>query len=183
MATPLPMPKLGLTMEEGTILKWLKSEGEKVEKGEIILQIQTDKVEYDVEAPDTGLLLRTFAGEGDVVPCGDNIAVIGNKGEDISEFESAGAPAASPGGAAAAPQAPAPVAPVPSAPAPQAPAPQAEDSAAVAVGATVKRSGSWLWARFPARPAAEVREQMKAAGWRWSGRRGAWYLKPAQVAA
>jgi pyruvate dehydrogenase E2 component (dihydrolipoamide acetyltransferase) len=105
------MPKLGLTMEEGTILKWLKSEGEKVEKGEIILQIQTDKVEYDVEAPNTGLLLRTFAGEGDVVPCGDNIAVIGKKGEDISEFESAGAPAA--------PQASAPVAP----PAPQAPAP------------------------------------------------------------
>ena len=50
MATPLPMPKLGLTMEEGTILKWIKSEGEEVEKGEMILQIQTDKVEYEVES-------------------------------------------------------------------------------------------------------------------------------------
>ncbi|MBI2176852.1 MAG: 2-oxo acid dehydrogenase subunit E2, partial [Candidatus Tectomicrobia bacterium] len=49
MATPLPMPKLGLTMEQGTILKWMKPEGAPVEKGEIILQIQTDKVEYEVE--------------------------------------------------------------------------------------------------------------------------------------
>ena len=62
MATPLPMPKLGLTMEEGTILKWRKSEGEAVEKGEIILDIQTDKVEYEVESPDGGLLLKTLAG-------------------------------------------------------------------------------------------------------------------------
>jgi len=96
MATPLPMPKLGLTMEEGTILKWLKSDGEAVEKGEVILQIQTDKVEYDVEAPDGGLLLQTFADEGDIVPCGDNIAVIGDEDEDISSLKPAGAPTAEP---------------------------------------------------------------------------------------
>ena len=88
MATPLPMPKLGLTMEEGTILKWRKGEGETVEKGEIILDIQTDKVEYEVESPDGGLLLKTLAGEGDVVPCGTDIAVIGEAGEDISGFGS-----------------------------------------------------------------------------------------------
>ena len=86
MATPLPMPKLGLTMEEGTILKWRKDEGEAVEKGEIILDIQTDKVEYEVESPDGGLLLKTLAGEGDVVPCGTDIAVIGEAGEDIKDF-------------------------------------------------------------------------------------------------
>ncbi len=86
MATPLPMPKLGLTMEEGTILKWRKDEGEAVEKGEIILDIQTDKVEYEVESPEGGLLLKTLAGEGDVVPCGIDIAVIGEAGEDISSF-------------------------------------------------------------------------------------------------
>lgn len=89
MATPLPMPKLGLTMEEGTILKWRKGEGETVEKGEIILDIQTDKVEYEVESPDGGLLLKTLAGEGDVVPCGTDIAVIGEAEEDISGFGSA----------------------------------------------------------------------------------------------
>ena len=93
MATPLPMPKLGLTMEEGTILKWRKGEGEAVEKGEIILDIQTDKVEYEVESPDGGLLLKTLAGEGDVVPCGTDIAVIGETGEDISGFGSAPAKA------------------------------------------------------------------------------------------
>ncbi len=86
MATPLPMPKLGLTMEEGTILKWRKGEGEAVEKGEIILDIQTDKVEYEVESPDGGLLLKTLAGEGAVVPCGTDVAVIGEEGEDISAF-------------------------------------------------------------------------------------------------
>ena len=93
MATPLPMPKLGLTMEEGTILKWRKGEGEAVEKGEIILDIQTDKVEYEVESPDGGLLLKTLAGEGDVIPCGTDIAVIGEAGEDISSFGSAPAKA------------------------------------------------------------------------------------------
>ncbi len=113
MATPLPMPKLGLTMEEGTILKWLKSEGEAVEKGEIILEIQTDKVEYEVESPDSGILLKALAGEGDVIPCGDNIAVIGAEGEDISGF------APSNGSAPAAPEAPAPAAAAPAAPAPQ----------------------------------------------------------------
>ncbi len=88
--------------------------------------------------------------------------------------------------------APAPTAPRP-APAPKAapaatPAPAdtlPEERAAVdaAEGSTITRSGSWLWARFPARPAAEIREQMKAAGWRWSRRRGEWYLRPVQAAA
>ena len=130
MATPLPMPKLGLTMEEGTILKWRKGEGETVEKGEIILDIQTDKVEYEVESPDGGLLLKTLAGEGDVVPCGTDIAVIGEAGEDISGFEGAPAKASSETEPAAAdvpsapPPAPAPApAPVPAAPAATQPAP------------------------------------------------------------
>ncbi len=96
MATPLPMPKLGLTMEEGTILKWRKGEGEAVEKGEIILDIQTDKVEYEVESPDGGLLLKTLAGEGAVVPCGVDIAVIGREGEDVSGFGGGGAQAETP---------------------------------------------------------------------------------------
>lgn len=132
MATPLPMPKLGLTMEEGTILKWRKGEGEAVEKGEIILDIQTDKVEYEVESPDGGLLLKTLAGEGDVVPCGMDIAVIGETGEDISGFGSAPvkAPVAATEPTAAdastppaPPPAPAPT-PAPVAPAPVQPAPE-----------------------------------------------------------
>ena len=123
MATPLPMPKLGLTMEEGTILKWRKGEGEAVEKGEIILDIQTDKVEYEVESPGGGLILKTLAGEGAVVPCGTDIAVIGEAGEDISGFEGEPdkAPEKAEPTAADAPATP-PPAPVP-APAPAAPLP------------------------------------------------------------
>ena len=127
MATPLPMPKLGLTMEEGTILKWRKDEGEAVEKGEIILDIQTDKVEYEVESPDGGLLLKTLAGEGDVVPCGTDIAVIGESGEDISSFGSSSPrppaeakPEAAPEAVQASPTLPPSPAP---APAPAVPAP------------------------------------------------------------
>ena len=128
MATPLPMPKLGLTMEEGTILKWRKGEGETVEKGEIILDIQTDKVEYEVESPDGGLLLKTLAGEGDVVPCGTDIAVIGEAGEDISGFgsTSAKAPVETESEAAEAPPTPPPVpapTPAPAAPVATQPAP------------------------------------------------------------
>jgi len=128
MATPLPMPKLGLTMEEGTILKWRKGEGETVEKGEIILDIQTDKVEYEVESPDGGLLLKTLAGEGDVVPCGTDIAVIGEAGEDISSFgsTSAKAPVETESEVAEAPPTPQPApapAPAPAAPVATQPAP------------------------------------------------------------
>ncbi len=129
MATPLPMPKLGLTMEEGTILKWRKGEGESVEKGEIILDIQTDKVEYEVESPDGGLLLKMLAGEGDVVPCGTDIAVIGETGEDISDFEGGGpveTPVEAEPSAADAPPTPPPApapAPVPAPPLPAQPAP------------------------------------------------------------
>lgn len=111
MATPLPMPKLGLTMEEGAILKWRKDEGEAVEKGEIILDIQTDKVEYEVESPAGGLLLKTLAGEGDVVPCGVDVAVIGEEGEDVSGFGNGAAKAE------AAEPPPEPAAPVVEAPA------------------------------------------------------------------
>ena len=127
MATPLPMPKLGLTMEEGTILKWRKDEGEAVEKGEIILDIQTDKVEYEVESPDGGLLLKTLAGEGDVVPCGTDIAVIGEAGEDTSSFGSAPAKAS----AETEPEAPeAPTTPTPAlAPTPAPPASMAAQPA------------------------------------------------------
>lgn len=122
MATPLPMPKLGLTMEEGTILKWRKGEGEAVEKGEIILDIQTDKVEYEVESPDGGLLLKTLAGEGAVIPCGTDIAVIGAAGEDISAFLG-GAPVADDAAPEKKPETPAAPAAPPPAPAAAQPAP------------------------------------------------------------
>jgi len=84
MATRLDVPQLGLTMETGTILQWVKAEGDKVEKGQPVVVIQTDKVEYEVEAPVAGTLLKIAAKEGAELPVGSLMGVIGQAGEDIS---------------------------------------------------------------------------------------------------
>ncbi|MGD2247358.1 MAG: dihydrolipoamide acetyltransferase family protein [Candidatus Methanofastidiosia archaeon] len=69
------MPKMGMTMEEGTIIEWKKKEGEYVEKGEVILEIMTNKVNIDVEAPASGYL-KILKGPDDVVPVGEAIAFV-----------------------------------------------------------------------------------------------------------
>src|SRR5512139_3099923 len=92
MATRLDVPQLGLTMETGTILQWVKAEGDKVEKGQPVVVIQTDKVEYEVEAPVAGTLLKIAAKEGAELPVGSLMGVIGQAGEDISALLG-GAPA------------------------------------------------------------------------------------------
>lgn len=95
MATRIDMPQLGLTMEKGTILQWLKAEGERVEKGQPVVLIQTEKVEYEVEAPASGTLLRVAAKEGAELPVGGLMAVLGQPGEDVSAVLASGpAPAA-----------------------------------------------------------------------------------------
>jgi pyruvate dehydrogenase E2 component (dihydrolipoamide acetyltransferase) len=84
MATRIDVPQLGLTMETGTILQWVKVEGDTVEKGQPVVVIQTDKVEYEVEAPVTGTLLKIAAKEGTELPVGSLMAIIGAPGEDVS---------------------------------------------------------------------------------------------------
>jgi len=79
------MPKLGLTMEEGTIIRWLKGEGEKVEKGEPVFEVQTDKVVMEVEAPASGTLGKILTPEGDTVPVVQVIAYILEPGEEAPE--------------------------------------------------------------------------------------------------
>ncbi len=86
MATRIDMPQLGLTMEKGTILQWLKAEGERVEKGQPVVLIQTEKVEYEVEAPGAGTLLTILAKEGTELPVGGVMGVLGQPGEDVSEL-------------------------------------------------------------------------------------------------
>jgi pyruvate dehydrogenase E2 component (dihydrolipoamide acetyltransferase) len=81
-------------MESGTIVKWLKSEGEAVEKGEPLYELDTDKVTQEVEADISGVLLKIAVEEGEV-PVGQTIAVIGEKGEVVS-VEAPKAPAAKP---------------------------------------------------------------------------------------
>jgi pyruvate dehydrogenase E2 component (dihydrolipoamide acetyltransferase) len=85
MSKEFVMPKLGMTMEEGTITKWIKKEGDRVEKGEPIVEVMTDKVNMEVESPYEGILLKIIAKEGEVVPILKPIAIIGEEGEKIEE--------------------------------------------------------------------------------------------------
>src|SRR5205807_7034674 len=86
MATEIKLPRLGQGMESGTIVKWLKSEGEQVEKGEPLYELDTDKVTQEVEADASGVLLRIAVQEGEV-PVGRTIAVIGEAGENVAARE------------------------------------------------------------------------------------------------
>ena len=87
MATVVVMPKLGLTMTEGTVETWLKSEGEWVEKGEALLVIMTEKVTYEYEAPASGILRVVIHREGEVVPVATPIAVIAGGDEELPDIE------------------------------------------------------------------------------------------------
>jgi pyruvate dehydrogenase E2 component (dihydrolipoamide acetyltransferase) len=87
MATVVVMPKLGLTMTEGSIESWLKSEGERVEKGEPLVVIMTEKVTYEYEAPASGILRAILHREGEIVPVARPIAVIGTSEEKLPEIE------------------------------------------------------------------------------------------------
>jgi pyruvate dehydrogenase E2 component (dihydrolipoamide acetyltransferase) len=88
MATEIKLPRLGQGMESGTIVKWLKSEGENVEKGEPLYELDTDKVTQEVEADASGVLLKIAIQEGEV-EVGKTIAVIGEAGEEVAEPEAA----------------------------------------------------------------------------------------------
>ena len=82
MATEVKLPRLGQGMESGTIVKWLKSEGDKVEKGEPLYELDTDKVTQEVEAEASGVLLQIVVSEGEV-PVGTAIAYVGEAGESV----------------------------------------------------------------------------------------------------
>src|SRR5213592_1693358 len=86
MATEIKLPRLGQGMESGTIVKWLKSEGDAVEKGEPLYELDTDKVTQEVEADASGVLLKIAVAEGEV-PVGRTIAVIGEQGESVEVSE------------------------------------------------------------------------------------------------
>jgi len=79
------MPKLGLTMETGVIEKWHKKEGDKVEAGEVLFEVMTDKVSLEVEAYNSGIVRKIIRTEGEEVPVTEVIAYIGSAGEAIPE--------------------------------------------------------------------------------------------------
>jgi pyruvate dehydrogenase E2 component (dihydrolipoamide acetyltransferase) len=86
MATPVEMPKLGNTVEDCLLSKWMKRKGDAVAAGDVIAEIETDKATFEVAAPAGGVLLETFFEEGSLVPVFANICAIGERGESVAEF-------------------------------------------------------------------------------------------------
>ena len=83
MATNVIMPALEMAQDSGKILRWLKAEGAPVTKGDPIMEIETDKVTVEIEAPASGTLANVTAREGDVIPVGQTITLILAPGESI----------------------------------------------------------------------------------------------------
>ncbi|KPL76228.1 dihydrolipoamide acetyltransferase family protein [Levilinea saccharolytica] len=119
MAEIVSMPKLGFDMAEGTLVRWVKNEGDTIAKGDVLAEIETDKATVEVESSFSGVVARHLVEAGAIVPVGTPIAVIGAEGEEVKDVpglsgtpEKAVAPAAA---------APAPAAPAASQPAAAAP--------------------------------------------------------------
>ncbi|MEU5085965.1 2-oxoglutarate dehydrogenase, E2 component, dihydrolipoamide succinyltransferase [Streptomyces sp. NPDC021356] len=134
--TDVVLPALGESVTEGTVTRWLKSVGDSVEADEPLLEVSTDKVDTEIPAPTSGVLLEIVVGEDETAEVGAKLAVIGAPGAAPAAAPAPAAPAPAPAAetpapAPAAPAAPAPAAPAP-APAPQAPAPAPQAPAAPA---------------------------------------------------
>lgn len=96
MAVRVLMPKGSDTMTEGKVLKWLKQEGDKVSSGDAVVEIETDKVDMEVETIGAGVLRKILVQVGQVVPVGQLLGVIGKADEDISEMVKSAGPAPTP---------------------------------------------------------------------------------------
>jgi pyruvate dehydrogenase E2 component (dihydrolipoamide acetyltransferase) len=86
MATPVELPKLGNTVEECLIAKWVRHTGDQVSAGETVLEVETDKAVQEIASPASGTLLATFFEEGALVPVFTNLFVIGEPGESVEAF-------------------------------------------------------------------------------------------------
>src|SRR5437879_11721420 len=128
MPVSVTMPQLGESVTEGTVTRWLKKEGERVEADEPLLEVSTDKVDTEIPSPAAGVLSSITVAEDETVEVGAELAVIAEEGEATSNGSG---PAAAAQAAPAAPQAPvaapaahqAPAPPAPPGPWPRAPAP------------------------------------------------------------
>ena len=134
MASDVVMPQMGFDMTEGTVARWLKSEGDDVTRGETIAEIETDKATVELEAYESGVMARIYVPEGVTVPVGEIIGIIAMAGDDAGAI-----PAHS--GAALASPAPAPAPePQPAVAAPDStPAPAAADAAQAPVTPVARR--------------------------------------------
>ena len=96
MAEIITMPRLSDTMEEGVVAKWLKKVGDKVNEGDILAEIETDKATMEFESFHTGTLLYIGLQEGESAKVDTLLAIIGKEGEDISALIAGGAQASAP---------------------------------------------------------------------------------------
>lgn len=85
MAVELTMPQLGLTMTEGTVSKWLKKAGDKLKQGDEVVEVETDKINNIIEAPEDGVLIKIIAEEGAILPVKGILGYIGNENEVVAE--------------------------------------------------------------------------------------------------
>ena len=85
MPTNVIMPQLGESVVEGTVSKWLRREGEPIREFDPLMEVNTDKVDTEIPAPATGVLLKVYVPEGATVKAGTLLAVIGQPGEVLSE--------------------------------------------------------------------------------------------------
>jgi len=86
MAETISMPKLGFDMAEGTLVRWVKTEGEAINKGDVLAEIETDKATVEVESSATGVVLKHLVDQGTVVPVSTPIAVVGEAGEEVGKL-------------------------------------------------------------------------------------------------
>ncbi len=133
MSSQVTLPRLGQGMESGTIVRWLKAEGDSVEKGEPLYELDTEKVTQEVEAEASGTLLKILAGEGEEIEVGKAIAVIGANGEEVTDAEPETAP-----GPAAAEEAPEPEPEAEAEPVPE-PVPRAQNGGRVKASPLARR--------------------------------------------
>ena len=135
MANIIEMPKLSDTMTVGTLVKWLKKEGDSIKSGDMLAEIETDKATMELESFFDGTLLAVFVPAGSQVPLGAALCAIGKPGEKVV------APAGAPAKAADAPATPAVASVTPEAPAPAAPAPAPAAPAPATAAAAAPKSG------------------------------------------
>ena len=88
MAETITMPKLGFDMREGTLVRWVRNEGENINKGDVLAEIETDKATVEVESSASGVVRRLLVDQGAIVPIGAPIAIVGNADEKIEETKS-----------------------------------------------------------------------------------------------
>lgn len=148
MAEIIEMIQLSPTMEEGVLVEWLKKEGDAVEEGEVLAEVETDKATMEMESFFDGVLLKILVQPGEGAPVGTALAILGEEGEDISallaSLQSGGSTAE-----------PAPVAPAPAAAAPAAAAPTASPRAPAAPAPAAATGGRLLSSPLARKMAAE----------------------------